>query len=208
MKRSLLFLTLLMAVLLPFISFAQNNKQAIDSIGVPGPILFQNISYSLARSSSTPDSATYNTYEQDYIATGDTLDTYKTMLTLYVYTGNANMDTLANAKVDELRELQLTNSAVEYHPFSNKKTGELMIDFLTTENSDDGQYINMAERNVYRYETVTAKSGQECVLIFAVSKRSYGDDVAKFMDGLKSKTRVDLIKSVGQFKIPEITIIK
>ncbi len=208
MKKYLLFPVILAAFLLPVASFAQYNKPAIDSIGVPGPLLFQNISYGLARSSYTPDSTSYNTYKQEYIAAGDTLDTYKTMLILYIYTGNVNMDTLANAKVDELRELQLTNAAIEIHPFSNKKTGELMIDFLTTENSDDGQYINMAERNVYRYEEVTAKSGQACVLLFAVSKRSYGDDVAKFMDGLKSKARVDLIKAVGQFKIPEITIVK
>ena len=188
--------------------FAQNNKLAIDSLHVPGPILFEGKSYLLIQSSYTPDSATYNTYRQEYLPAGDTLDIYKSKILVCVFTGNAKSEDIANAKLDELRELKLTNSAVDFHPFNNKKIGEFMLDFLTTENSSDGQYIDVAERNIYRYLDITTTTGENCVLLFGISKRAYGDDVEKFMALLKSKARVDLIKLVGNYKLPDITILK
>ena len=57
------------------------------------------------------------------------------------------------------------NPVVNYETF--EKDGEYMIDFLY-ENSDDGKSVSIAERNVYRYKTITDKSGQNAVLLFGI----------------------------------------
>lgn len=208
MKKNQLFSVLFTLLLLSGTSFAQYDKYPIERFNVPGPIVFLNKTYTLAQTSYSPDTATYNIYKQQYLANGDTLAMYRSMLIIHVFTGNTTMEDVATAKLDELRELQKANPVVNYQSFNNKKTGEYMIDFLTTENSSDGQYIDMAERNVYRYTTLTDTSGKDYVLLWGVSTRSYGDDVEQFINDLKSKKKLDLIKSVGMFKVPEIRISK
>jgi hypothetical protein len=204
--RSLL--VLLKVLIVSTASFAQTGKTVTDYLNIPGPIVFETKSYSLVETSYVPDSSSFNSYKQEYIANDDTLAKFKTMVSLTVFTGNAKMEDLADAKVSELGELKASNPIVTYETFNNRKTGEYMIDFLTSENTPDGQYIDIAERNVYRYKTITDSLGQEFVLLFAVSVRSYGDDVEKFLNDLKSKSRIDLIRDVGKFTIPEITIVK
>lgn len=194
---------------LPFFSAAQYDSLLIERLGVFGPLQFQNKTFNLMRTSYVPDSATCNTFKQEYFAAGESLDTFRNMMVIHVFTGpNMNLEDVANAKLDELRELQKMNPVVNWQTFNNKKTGEFMIDFLTSENSADGQYIDMAERTIYRYVMVTAKSGEECGVLLGVIVRAYGDDVDPFMAALKTKTKVDLIRAIGTFKIPEITIAK
>lgn len=206
MKNIRLLIVLLPLLAVPFFSSAQYDPLLTERLGIFGPIQFQNKTFTLLRTSYTPDSATYNTYKQEYIAAGEGLDTFKTMIIINVFTGAYGLEDIANAKIDELRELQKTNPIVNWQTFNNKKTGEFMLDFLTTENSADGQYIDMAERTVYRYVVINAKSGQECGVLFGVITRSYGDDVDPFLATLKTKAKGDLIKAAGTFKIPDITI--
>ncbi len=187
------------------VSFGQTNKTDTDHLHVPGPIVFENKSYNLVWTSHVADSSSGDTYKQEYIANDDTLATFRTMILIDVVTGKTTIEDLVDAKIAELNELKALNPIVNFETFNNKKTGEYMIDFLISENSPDGQYINMAERNVYRYKTFTDKEGQDDVLLFGVSKRSYGDDIDGFLTSLKSK-RSELIKTVGKFIIPEITI--
>ena len=120
----------------------------------------------------------------------------------------ARQKDIANAKLEELRELQKENPIVNWQTFNNKKTGEFMLDFLTSQNSGDGQYIEMAERSIYRYVMVTAKSGEECGVLLGITVRSYGDDVAPFMAALKTKAKLELMRNIGLFKIPELTLRK
>ncbi len=208
MKQNHLFPILLTLLLLPAISFGQYDKLLTERLNVFGPLQFQGKAYNLVRTSYTPDSATYNTYKQEYLPPGVGLDTFKSMFIIYVYTGNATMEDIATAKLDELRALEKDNSVASHQTFNNKKTGEFMIDFLNSANSSDGQYIDMVERSVFRYNTVTAKSGQECVLLLGAIVRGYGDDVEAFMNALKTKAKLDLIRDVGKYVIPEITIAK
>ncbi len=209
MKRIVLVVIILHLIALPLFSTAQYDSLLIERLGVFGPLQFQNKTYNLMRTAYTPDSATCNTFKQEYFAAGESLDTFHSMMVINVFTGpNMSLEDVANAKLDELRELQKTNPIVNWQTFNNKKTGEFMIDFLTSENSADGQYIDMAERTIYRYVMVTAKSGEECGVLFGVVVRAYGDAVDPFMAALKTKTKVDLMRAVGNYKIPEITIPK
>ena len=96
---------------------------------------------------------------------------------------------------------------VNYESFENPKTGEVMIDFLLTQGTDDGKSISIAERNVYRYMPFIGKSGQKGIVLFGVSTRSYGNNIDGFLVSLKS-TRKELVNKVAQFKFPELKIIK
>jgi len=82
-----------------------------------------------------------------------------------------------------------------------------MLDFLLSQDTPDGKYVSIVERNVYRYKDVTDKNGQKAILLFGVSERAYGDDINKFFSNLKAH-RFDLINAVGTFEIPTITIPK
>ena len=160
MKLIHLFTVVLPLMALPFFSSAQYDSVLTERLNLFGPIQFQNKAFNLVHTSYTPDSTSFNTYKQEYLATGEALDTFRNMIIINVFTGGYTLEDIANAKLDELRELQKTNPIVNWQTFNNKKTGEFMIDFLTSVNTPDGQYIDMAERTVYRYSTVTAKSGQ------------------------------------------------
>ena len=82
-----------------------------------------------------------------------------------------------------------------------------MIDFLLSEDEPDGNHLKLVERNLYRYQQFTDKSGQKGILLFATSIRSYGHDIYSFFADLK-KHRTDMIVKVGDFAIPTITITK
>ena len=206
MKKIRLFAILFPLLTISVFSFAQYDSLLTERLNLFGPIQFQNKTFNLLRTSYTPDSTTYNSYLQEYLQPGERLDTFKIMIIINVFTGAYSLEDIANAKLNELRELQKTNPIVNWQPFNNKKTGEFMIDFITSENSGDGQYIDMVERSVYRFVTVNDKAGKECGVLFAVVVRSYGDDVDPFLTAYKTKARGDLIKNVGMYKIPEITI--
>ena len=184
------------------IAYGQTNKTATDYLSVPGPVVFEKISYNLSWSSHPND--VY--YKQEYIAKGDVAEKFKTMVFFDVIAGETNVKDVVAAKVAELKKMKETNPVVNYEAFDNPKSGEYMLDFLLSENMPDGN-LSIVERNVYRYRTFTDKSGKKGILLFAVSTRSYGKDIDNFFTSLKSN-RKDLINAVAQFNIPAISIKK
>jgi hypothetical protein len=107
--------------------------------------------------------------------------------------------------MDELKQLKVTNPMVNYEVF--QKNGEIILDFLISENSADGKNVNILERNVYRYRDITDKNGLKGVMLFGASERSYGNEVDTFLSSLK-KTKSVLANAVAAFVIPQITIKK
>lgn len=192
--------TVLLGLLLTTFSFGQTSKPT-EYLGVTGPILFDNRSYNLAWTSHPTD----NYYKQEYLAKGDTIEKFKKLIFLEVLTGKTKLKDVVAAKVAELKRMKATNPVVNYETF--EKDGEVMLDFLVSENTPDGKYLNIVERNVYRYKSLVDKNGQKCVLLLGVSERAYGDDIDKFFPNLKAH-RYDLINLVGAFDIPEVTIPK
>ena len=191
--------TLLFGFFLTTFSFGQTTKPT-EYLGVAGPILFDNGSYNLAWTSHPTD----NYYKQEYLAKGDTIERFKKLILLEVLTVKTKLKDVVATKVAELKKMKVANPVVNYETF--EKDGEIMLDFIVSENTPDGKYLNIVERNVYRYKSVD-KNGQKCVLLFGVSERAYGDDIDKFFPNLKAH-RGDLINAVGAFDIPEITIAK
>jgi len=193
-------ITVLLGLFLTTVSFAQTAKPT-EYLGVAGQISFDKISYNLAWTSHP----TANYYKQEYLAKGDTIGKFKKLVLLEIITGKTKLKDVVAAKVTELKKMKASNPVVSYETF--EKDGEIMLDFLVSENTPDGKYLSIVERNVYRYKSVVDKNGQKGVLLFGVSERAYGDDIDKFFPNLKAH-RFDLINLVGGFETPEIIIAK
>lgn len=202
MRKPLTILTSLVTLLFSAILYGQNNKAVTDYLRVPGPIVFERKPYNLTWTSHPAT----NFYKQEYIAAGDIVTKFKTMILIDFVTGS-NIKDVVGAKIDELKKLKEANPMVNYEILENPKNGEYMLDFLLSQNAPDGKSMAVVERNVYRYKIATDKSGQKGVLLFGVSTRSYGNDIDKFLASLKSN-RNQLITNVSQFNIPEISITK
>ena len=186
---------------LTILSYGQTHKTITEYLGVAGPISFDKFSYNLTWTSHPTD----NYYKQEYLVKGDTIEKFKKLILLETITGKTKLKDVVATKVTELKKMKAANPVVNYESF--EKDGEVMVDFLLSENTPDGKYLSIVERNVYRYKSVIEKNGQKCVLLFGVSERAYGDDIDKFLINLKEH-RYDLINSVGAFVIPDISIAK
>ena len=200
-KKTLIIfiITVAFASLISAVVNGQTNNKMTDYLHVPGPVIFDNVSYNLSWTSHPSD----NFYKQEYIQKGDHADKFKTMILLDVTTSNIQIIDLVAMKLDELKKMKLSNHMVNYETFDNPKSGEYMIDFLLSANSADGKTVDIVERNVYRYKTVTGKSGRKAVVLFGVSIRSYGNDIDKFLASLKSTKKV-LVNAVAKYEIPVI----
>jgi len=192
-----------MVMMLAWASYGQTSKTASDYLNLPGRVLFDGKSYKLTWSSHPAG----NYYKQEYVKAGEDVAKFSTMLMVEVVTDNEKIKEVAGAKVAELKKMKESNPMVNYESFENPKTGEVMIDFLLTQGTDDGKSISIAERNVYRYMPFIGKSGQKGIVLFGVSTRSYGNNIDGFLVSLKS-TRKELVNKVAQFKFPELKIIK
>jgi hypothetical protein len=192
--------TLLTGLLLTTFTFGQTTKPT-EYLGVAGPISFDKVSYNLAWTSHPAD----NYYKQEYLAKGDTIEKFKKLIMLEIMTGKTKLKDIVATKVAELKKMKISNPVINYETF--EKDGEVMLDFIISENTPDGKLVSILERNVYLYKSVVDKSGQKGVLLFGVSDRHYGNDIDDFFATFKAK-RFDLINLVGAFDIPEISIAK
>jgi len=203
MKRA--FIIVIFLVSITSVSFTNHLSQdpVKDYLNVSGPIVFNGINYDLSWSSHPAD----NFYKQEYIVKGDNPDKFNTMLMIDLITGTDKIENVLASKVSELKQLKKVNPVVNYEMIENKAMGEYMLDFIVSENTPDGKLVATVERNVYRYKKIKDKSGKKCVLMFGVSVRSYGNDIDDFLPKLKTN-RYDLINAMGQFQIPEVTILE
>jgi len=105
--------------------------------------------------------------------------------------------------MDELKQLKITNPLINYEVF--QKNGEVLLDFLISQNSEDGQKVIIIERNVYRYTSFVGNKGQKGVLLFSASERAYDKNVDSFLLALK-KNKSLLLNAVAAYSIPPISI--
>ncbi|MGG7665338.1 hypothetical protein [Dyadobacter sp. BHUBP1] len=182
-------------------SVGQNNKPAVNYMGIPGPVVFQNKSYQLIWSSH-PDASLY---KQEYLVAGDGLPNYKSMITIDFVIVATNVDQAVRTKLRELEQLKKTLD-VNYEVIGNAATGEKIIDCLLGQTAtDDAKSIY--EHDVYRFKALTAKSGQKGILLYALSNRAYGKDIHPFLTRLKAERKA-LIAEVAKASVPDITIKK
>lgn len=199
MKQRMKISLTILAFLITGLASGQSGKPVTEYLGIPGPVVINNVSFSLAWSAHP--SPAY--YKQEYIGVNDNLQRFKKMVLAEVLTGDAKPADLAKAKMAELDQLKKSNPMVNYEVF--QKNGEVLLDFLLSENSADGKTIIVLERNVYRYRAFADKAGKKGVMLFGVSERSYGKEADAFLSSLK-KNKAVLLNAVAGFSIPEVSL--
>lgn len=203
MKPITRYFLLLIIALVSSRSFSQTPGTAVNYLNTPAALSFNNISFQLAWSAH-PNAAYY---KQEYLPKGETPNKFTNMLLLEVLVSPTTIKEAIAAKIAELKQMKAGNPYVSYDSSYNAEKNEYLLDFVLTANTPDGKGISIAERNVYRYKKYSGRNGESGVILFGVSKRSYGADAAKFVAGVGVK-KEQLIKTVKEFEIPVIGLKK
>lgn len=180
------------------VTFGQNNERPVDRLGVSGPVKFDNKSYNL--SWSAHPSANY--YKQEYMQAGEDADKYRSMVMVEAATGAITPKAALDGKVTELKEMGSKNPFISYESFYLADKQEYILDFVITQNSADNKSAIIAERNVYRYRSLSGTGG---VMLFAVSVRSYGAETKAFLANMKMGRNV-LVDKVKGYSLPDVRI--
>lgn len=171
-------------------------QQADDMLGVPGPISFQEQDYVLSWTSRpTPDYI-----KQEYVPQGQTVEAYSEMILIETVVGAITPIQAAALQVQSLDARKGTDPVVNHQIMQNEASGEVLLDFVVSDLSVDPVVV---EWNAYRY---AALPGSEGVMLYAVSRRGYGQDGAtQFMSGLGA-LRSEAISALTAQPLPEISI--
>lgn len=164
-----------------------------ELLGIPGPIVFEETEFALAWTSHPNE--TY--YKQEYVPAGEAVESYSQMFMVDVLTEGQTPEVAAAGMIAGLQERKATDQAVNYDLIENKATGELILDFLL---SDASSGTVIVEWNAYRY--VPFGDG---LVLFAISRRGYGDESTTFLSGLKDWRQAS-IEALATMELPEIAI--
>ncbi|MET3898791.1 hypothetical protein ABIB57_002743 [Devosia sp. UYZn731] len=171
---------------------AMAQETIVEALGVPGPIDFLGDSYGLSWTSHpTPDY-----FKQEYLQQGQQSESYEAMFMLDAITSAATPQGAADGQIAGLEQRKASDPMVNYKQISNPDTGEVILDFLL---SDDSGPTPILEWNAYRY----TKLG-DGIALFAISRRAYGDDVEAFI-GQLSQMRQDNISALAELDLPPVT---
>jgi hypothetical protein len=189
----------LIIFLLVLTSFTSTDSP-IDRLGVKGPLQFNNNSYSLVWTSH-PDSTFY---VQEYLPEGQKVENFKQLLTIYFLNENKKIEDFVHQKILELDRTKKNDPVCNYKLNESPDGKEFMLDFLVSK-SDDNDKLKLIEFSIYRYKQVELTNGQKGLMIFAYSKRAYGDDIERFLKTL-GDDRGNLLNTMIGTEIPAINI--
>jgi len=199
---SLPFPALLMSVCLvalPMTGLAVAAEgQAVDRIGVPGSIEFDGKPHALAWTSNPSNGY----FKQEYLPAGQDTATYTQMIMIDVLETGVDVKTALASQVRFLNQRKTTDPMVNMAIVENKATGEMLLDFIISDDSTKGKSI--AEWNAYRYKPHTGRDGRKGVMLFALSRRAYNDDIDGFLRELRV-LRPGLISKVARYPLPAVT---
>jgi len=198
MKKNIL-ISFTFVILFSFsIAIAGDDK---DMIGVEGPLSFNETSFDLVWS----DKARDNYYIQEYLPAGEQLETFEQMMTLHVFLIDMSIDDAVQSKLNELEKRSKTDAickgSVAETASSDGK--EILLDFLLSETQKDTPEI--VEYNVYRYVPVNIGDGEKGILVYAYTKRAYGNNVEGFLETI-NKERRNIVNQMGNTEVPKVKL--
>ncbi|MNE17930.1 hypothetical protein D3C80_1109310 [compost metagenome] len=155
----------------------------------PETIVIGGTNYHLSWSSNPAEGY----YKQEYLPKGQDAEKFTDLLLVEAVNGELTIKQAADAQVQMLKERKATDPVVNYSIIENKDKTEIILDFLMSEG-------DIVEWNAYRYKMVDEKA----VLLFGMSKRSYGDST-QFLTALKSD-RATYIKQLATAEIPKVKV--
>jgi hypothetical protein len=158
-------------------------ENTAERLSVPGPISFHGESFVLAWASHPYP----HYYKQEYLPAGQDSEHYTAMVLLDANIAESDVRAAAAATVDMLQKRKSTDPLVNFSQIVNRKTGEIIVDFIMS--SPDGDIV---EWNAYRYAPWTGGGGKAGVVLFGISRRAYGDDATAFLASLKAARPADI----------------
>ncbi|MBN9485517.1 MAG: hypothetical protein BGO70_03140 [Bacteroidetes bacterium 43-93] len=170
------------------------SQNVSERIGIPGPLTFANDQFSLAWS----DKPDVNYYVQEYLPKGQDPDHFKQMLAIHLLKKEMTVDDAVAVKVAELNNRKKTDPVCHYKLMKSPDGKEMILDCLLGESVNDK--MTVVEFIIYRYKQVQLGDSKG-ILLYAYSKRSYGDDITAFLRSL-GDTRINDINTMIGAELP------
>ena len=191
MKRRLVLFLMLM------VQFFMAQKKVEDYLHLGDKYRFDNKDYELVWSSHPAS----NFYKQEYILPNENVEKYKRLILIDFIEGDLNPKDVLSGLANSLENSKKQNPVINYKVY--EKNNEYMIDFIMSENSQDGKEILILERNVYRYFRINTPK-RKGVLLFGISDRAYTKKEMDNMFSVLKNKKFDLVNKIIQIEVPKI----
>ena len=191
MKRRLVLFLMLM------VQFFMAQNKVEDYLHLGSKYRFDNKDYELVWSSHPAS----NFYKQEYILPNENVEKYKRLILIDFIEGDLNPKDVLSGLANSLENSKKQNPVINYKVY--EKNNEYMIDFIMSENSQDGKEVLILERNVYRYFRINTPK-RKGVLLFGVSDRAYTKKEMDNMFSVLKNKKLDLVNKIIQIEVPKI----
>ena len=189
-KRLVLFLMFIAQFVM-----AQNKVE--DYLHLGSKYRFDNKDYELVWSSHPAS----NFYKQEYILPNENVEKYKRLILIDFIEGDLDPKDVLSGLANSLENSKKQNPVINYKVY--EKNNEYMIDFIMSENSQDGKDVLILERNVYRYFRINTPK-RKGILLFGVSDRAYTKKEMDNMFSVLKNKKLDLVNKIIQIEVPKI----
>jgi len=190
---------ILIAISTILFSFTTISDNTTDRLGVKGPLEFSKTKYHLAWTNKPNE----NYYVQEYLPEKEKVEHFNQMLTIHLFITDLTAKDAVLQKVKELDERRKTDKVCKYTVNESPDSKEFMTDFLLSESKDDKVII--LEFNIYRYKQIEISNNKKAIVVYAYSKRSYGDDIPAFFRTIK-QDRISYLNEMISTAIPVISL--
>ena len=181
------------------ISLLSVSDNVTDRIGVKGPLEYNNTSFNLAWS----DQPRENYYIQEYLPQDEKVESFEQMMTIHLFVTDMSVYEAVQQKGKELTSRKNSDPLCNYQITESPDGKEYMVDFILSESK--GDKMSIAEFNVYRYKETDLGNNQKGLLVYAYSKRSYGDGITPFLKNLKDE-KINYLNEMALTSIPDVII--
>ena len=189
-KRLVLFLMFIAQFVM-----AQNKVE--DYLHLGSKYRFDNKDYELVWSSHPAS----NFYKQEYILPNENIEKYKRLILIDFIEGDLDPKDVLSGLANSLENSKKQNPVINYKVY--EKNNEYMIDFIMSENSQDGKDVLILERNVYRYFRINTPN-RKGILLFGVSDRAYTKKEMDNMFSVLKNNKFELVNKVAKIEVPKI----
>jgi len=189
-KRLVLFLMFIAQFVM-----AQNKVE--DYLHLGDKYRFDNKDYELVWSSHPAS----NFYKQEYILPNENVEKYKRLILIDFIEGDLDPKDVLSGLANSLENSKKQNPVINYKVY--EKNNEYMIDFIMSENSQDGKEVLILERNVYRYFRINTPK-RKGILLFGVSDRAYTKKEMDNMFSVLKNNKFELVNKVAKIEVPKI----
>jgi len=187
-----------LALFLMFIAqFVMAQNKVEDYLHLGSKYRFDNKDYELVWSSHPAS----NFYKQEYILPNENVEKYKRLILIDFIEGDLAPKDVLSSLANSLENSKKQNPVINYKVY--EKNNEYMIDFIMSENSQDGKEVLILERNVYRYFRINTPK-RKGILLFGVSDRAYTKKEMDNMFSVLKNNKFELVNKVAKIEVPKI----